>query len=122
MIQLLYKAADVPDLHMPTYILVTAEAARHHGAHCTVIDGMAEQICKDAYDTNKLLPPFTAHVQILGFVDLTLKLWRRGCNVQWRYPESGLHPKCQLILGDIMVALERQKGVLDAETLRPSPR
>lgn len=109
MIQLLYKNAECPDIDMPGHIIIEAEHARHHACHCTNFSKEAQAICKQAYERNKLVPPPTTHVQIIGFVDMTWKLWQRGHSVQWRYPESGLHPKFQLVLGDVLILLDQER-------------
>lgn len=109
MIQLLYKDAECPDIDVPGHYIIEPEHARNHASQCTNLSKEAEDICRTAYEMNKILPPFTVHVQIMGYVDLTWKLWQRGHNVQWRYPESGLHPKHQLILGDVLILLDQAR-------------
>lgn len=47
---------------------------------------------------------------LLGLIDLTLKLADASAvsqlSVVWKYPESGLHPKHQACLGDVLINLQ----------------
>lgn len=47
---------------------------------------------------------------IAGFIDMSLKLMqtRPGIAIVWRGPETGLHPKAQANLGDVVIRLTRQ--------------
>jgi hypothetical protein len=109
MINLLYKSADHPDIDVPGHIIIEPEHAKHHAANCTNVSAVAESILKEACEIHGSTPPLTIYEQIIGYVDLTWKLWLRGHSVQWRYPESGLHPKHQLLLGDVLIMLDKAR-------------
>jgi len=43
---------------------------------------------------------------VVGLLDLTLKLLDQNIGIHWAYPESALHPKWQLGLADVLLALK----------------
>lgn len=51
---------------------------------------------------------------IIGLVDMLLKLQDMGVPVVLKYPESSLHPKAQLQLADLFIALLGRSEKLDA--------
>jgi hypothetical protein len=112
-----------PARKRPTMVTIDVQASTFHADRVVVVHPDFETAW-NTIDTG-LPAPMTMEARgpnagsgvrhLAGLIDMTLKLHDLGMSVCWRYPESMLHPKWQCGLGDLVIYLDKRRGLFDKE-------
>lgn len=123
------KAPGVEDVTAKGFFLIDCEVARYHGSRIMLHAKPEEHfhpetaaVLHHVTEHGAFPLPSANYEQVMGFIDLTLKLQDQGVTaIQWRHPESGLHPRHQLGLGDVAVYLSKRRGTDDGSDASVPP-
>jgi len=105
------KAPGVEDVTASGFFVIDCETAIYHGSRVKELHPETAAVLHHVTEHGAYPLPARNYEQVMGFIDLTLKLQDQGVNaIQWRHPESGLHPRHQTGLGDVAVYVSKRRG------------
>ena len=95
-------------------VVLTPEVTTYHGERVST-EGLhaktmliVSSIFHD-FDCWKVDRKESQFAHVFGLIDLTLKMFDKKANVVWKHPETYLHPRYQVGLGDAAIMVDNYK-------------
>ncbi len=103
------QSAMGPDIRYPGCVVLDSQATLHYAERVKVLDPEFWTVWRLFLAHTS--PPTPDDIRrrgtgvrhVMGLIDMSLKLMRKGHNVVWRHPESHLHPGWAVALGDVAI-------------------
>lgn len=108
-ITIIVKSSELAgEIHSLERVEITPEISVYHGERVKILHPKTLKLAKLVLNKEQLEQPSPMRSHVIGLIDLTLKFQSLGAGVMWKHPETYLHPKAQLSLADVLIALTQE--------------